>query len=246
MNPFWRDGGEGLIPSRNPSSLLGNRFPRCERSCQFLAALAASPPHGEGGGVWAQGADRFATQIVLKMFSFEVALFPWTTWVAHRSDHGKRTRRDWLLICEGFQVNKAGDGFFNLAGWIWQLWPPRSAGRFIKESLICAPVQPCGFMFLCYGVCHSDAVIMFSSKGTLESLCWLLIGLKCNERVILMTQIRLIVVFMSCGYSILSIGLLRRERERERMCGCREQRLTTVFSSSSLLFFCIPGERMEV
>lgn len=66
--------------------------------------------------------------------------------------------------------------------------------RVLDISCMCL----CGLICLCSGVCHSDIVIMFSNRGTFQALCWLLIGLKCNECVILMTQIQLIVIFMSC------------------------------------------------
>lgn len=65
-----------------------------------------------------------------------------------------------------FQVNKLGNYFFNLVGWIQQLWPPGSAEGSIKESLIWAAVRLCGLMCLHSGVCPSDTVIMFSSRGT--------------------------------------------------------------------------------
>lgn len=66
--------------------------------------------------------------------------------------------------------------------------------RVLDISCMCL----CGLISLCSRVCHSDIVIMFSNRGTFQALCWLLIGLKCNECVILMTQMQLIVIFMSC------------------------------------------------
>ena len=70
-------------------------------------------------------------------------------------------------------------------------WPPR-------RVLDISHVWLCGLIRSCSGVCRSDIVIMFSNRGTFQALCWLLIGLQCNDCVILMTQIQLIVIFMSC------------------------------------------------
>lgn len=100
----------------------------------------------------------------------------------------------------------------------------------------------CCLICLCSGVCHSGTVFMFSSKGIFQSLCWLLIGLKCNECVTLMTQIQLIVIFMSYENNFFSTGLYGAEVyvcmcEGERTCGCRKQRLMTVYSSSSVYPF---------
>ena len=69
-------------------------------------------------------------------------------------------------------------------------WPPRWV-------LDISCVWLCGLIRSCSGVCRSDIVIMFSNRGTFQALCWLLIGLQCNDCVILMTQIQLIVIFMS-------------------------------------------------
>lgn len=56
----------------------------------------------------------------------------------------------------------------------------------------------CGLILPCSGVCHSDIVITYSNQEQFHSLCWLLIGLQCNDCVILMTQFMLIVIFMRC------------------------------------------------
>lgn len=92
-------------------------------------------------------------------------------------------------------------------GGILQLWPRHLMERSMEESLIFLVCDCIGLIRLCSAVCHSDIVIRFSSRGTFQALCWLLIGLKCNECVILMTQIQLIVIFMSCECSFFSIGL---------------------------------------
>lgn len=59
----------------------------------------------------------------------------------------------------------------------------------------------------CIGICPGDIVIMYSNRGTFCALCWLLIGLKCNNCVILMTQIHLIVIFMRYEDCLVSLRL---------------------------------------
>lgn len=73
----------------------------------------------------------------------------------------------------------------------------------------------CGFTCPCSGVCCSDTVIMFSNRGTFQALCWLLIGLQCNDCVILMTQIQLIVIFMCWEDRLSSVG-----RDGAEVCEC--------------------------
>lgn len=131
---------------------------------------------------------------------------------------------------------------------------PRAAVTSSSSQVICRRVLDISCMWLCVlicprsGVCRSDIVIMFSNRGTFQALCWLLIGLQCNDCVILMTQIQLIVIFMSCEDCLFSPGLHGVEvyecvsvcvcvRRKEWMCGCREQRLITVYSSSSIYPF---------
>lgn len=93
------------------------------------------------------------------------------------------------------------------------------------------------------GVCQSDIVIMYCNRGTFEALCWLLIGLQCNDGVILMTQIHLILIFISCEDCLFSMGLHERVDMYVcvyvRECGCWEQRLITVYSSSSIYPFVL-------
>lgn len=71
-------------------------------------------------------------------------------------------------------------------------------------------------------VCRSDIVIMYSNRGTFQALCWLLIGLQCNDCVILMTQIQLIVIFIRCEDCLFSLGLHSTEvYECVSVCVCK-------------------------
>lgn len=113
--------------------------------------------------------------------------------------------RYFVHLCAWFLCNmcvsKLGYYFSNVVSWILQLWPHHVMERSMEESLIFLVCDCTGLICLCSAVCHSDIVIRFSSRGTFQALCWLLIGLKCNECVILMTQFQLIVIFMSCECS---------------------------------------------
>ncbi len=122
-----------------------------------------------------------------------------------------------------------------------QPWPPHLFRLFVEDSLIFL-VCHCGLILTCSRVCCSDIVIMYCNRGTFQALCWLLIGLQCNDCVILMTQIQLIVIFMSCEDCLFSLGLHDAE-VYECVCACvrtrrcREQRLMAVYSSSSMYPF---------
>lgn len=99
-------------------------------------------------------------------------------------------------------------------------------------------------------VWSSDPVIMYSNRRTFQALCWLLIGLQCNECFTLMTQILLMVILMSGEDWPSSQGLHSAEvhivpactmsffSQRCRcLCGCREQRVISVYSCSSICLF---------
>lgn len=99
-----------------------------------------------------------------------------------------------------------------------------SSSRVIyRRVLNVSCMRLCCLICLCSGVCHSGTVFMFSSRGIFQSLCWLLIGLKCNECVTLMTQIQLIVIFMSYENSFFSTGLYGAE-VYVCMCECVRER----------------------
>lgn len=130
--------------------------------------------------------------------------------------------------------------FLNGVGWIFSSSDSSSSQPFCRRILDICSMWSCSLIFLCSGVCRSDIVIMYCNRGTFQALCWLLIGLQCNDCVILMTQIQLIVIFMSCEDCLFSLGLHGAEVYEcvsERARGCREQRLISVYSSSSIYAF---------
>lgn len=82
-------------------------------------------------------------------------------------------------------------------------------------------------------VCRSDIVIMYSNRGTFQALCWLLIGLQCNDCVILMTQIQLIVIFIRCEDCLFSLGQHSTEvYECVSVCVCKRWRLYVCVDAS--------------
>lgn len=129
----------------------------------------------------------------------------------------------------------------------------QTAAASLSRHAICRwnlDMWACGLILPCSGVCRSDIVIMYSNRGTFQALCWLLIGLQCNDCVILMTQIQLIVIFMRCEDCLFSLGLHGAEvyqcvrtwmMESVRWCGRRrgrrKQRLITVYGSSLIYPF---------
>lgn len=116
-----------------------------------------------------------------------------------------------------------------IAKWCWLIVLVELWLVFMESIAICRGVFdiPCrflgGLILACSGSSRCNTMIMYSNRGTVQALCWLLIGLLCHDYVILMTQMQLIVIFMRWEDCLFSLGLCGTEfcaRVRALVCVC--------------------------